>query len=79
MDVARAAALQSYCGHGIGALFHTVPNVPHYSKNKAVLPADSPPPVPVRQLAHDTAVAAQDRPRLLQRIAPALAQCAHVE
>ena len=37
MDVARAAALQSYCGHGIGALFHTVPNVPHYSKNKAVL------------------------------------------
>ena len=28
--------LQSYCGHGIGRLFHTAPNVPHYAKNKAV-------------------------------------------
>ncbi len=25
-SVARA-----YCGHGIGALFHTSPNVPHYA------------------------------------------------
>ncbi|CAM9502796.1 unnamed protein product, partial [Phaeothamnion confervicola] len=27
--------VKTYCGHGIGSLFHTVPNVPHYSKNKA--------------------------------------------
>lgn len=25
-----------YCGHGIGELFHTAPNIPHYTKNKAV-------------------------------------------
>lgn len=29
------SVVKSYCGHGIGKLFHTVPNVPHYSKNKA--------------------------------------------
>lgn len=28
--------VRSYCGHGIGQLFHTAPNVPHYKKNKAV-------------------------------------------
>lgn len=28
--------VRSYCGHGIGELFHTTPNVPHYSNNKAV-------------------------------------------
>jgi len=28
--------VKTYCGHGIGSLFHTVPNVPHYAKNKAV-------------------------------------------
>ena len=27
--------VRTYCGHGIGELFHTVPNVPHYAKNKA--------------------------------------------
>ncbi|KAG5192994.1 peptidase M24, structural domain-containing protein [Tribonema minus] len=27
--------VRTYCGHGIGALFHTVPNIPHYPKNKA--------------------------------------------
>ena len=27
--------VQTYCGHGIGSLFHTVPNIPHYPKNKA--------------------------------------------
>lgn len=27
--------VKTYCGHGIGELFHTVPNVPHYPKNKA--------------------------------------------
>lgn len=26
----------SPAGHGIGTLFHTAPNVPHYKKNKAV-------------------------------------------
>lgn len=27
--------VKTYCGHGIGELFHTVPTVPHYPKNKA--------------------------------------------
>ena len=27
--------VKTYCGHGIGALFHTAPNVPHYANNKA--------------------------------------------
>ena len=27
--------MTTYCGHGIGRLFHTTPNVPHYAKNKA--------------------------------------------
>jgi methionyl aminopeptidase len=26
---------RTYCGHGIGSLFHTQPNIPHYHKNKA--------------------------------------------
>mmetsp|Transcript_15446 Transcript_15446/g.17487 ORF Transcript_15446/g.17487 Transcript_15446/m.17487 type:complete len:419 (-) Transcript_15446:965-2221(-) len=26
--------VKTYCGHGIGRLFHTSPNVPHYKKNK---------------------------------------------
>lgn len=30
------SVVRSYCGHGIGTLFHTAPNVPHYRKNKAV-------------------------------------------
>jgi methionyl aminopeptidase len=29
------SVVKSYCGHGIGELFHTVPNIPHYAKNKA--------------------------------------------
>ena len=28
--------MRTYCGHGIGDLFHCAPNVPHYSANKAV-------------------------------------------
>ena len=28
--------VKSYCGHGIGTLFHCAPNIPHYAKNKAV-------------------------------------------
>ena len=31
----RCSVVRTYCGHGIGTLFHTAPNVPHYSKNKA--------------------------------------------
>ena len=30
------AVTKTYCGHGIGKLFHCTPNVPHYRKNKAV-------------------------------------------
>ncbi len=30
------SVVKTYCGHGIGRLFHTVPNVPHYAKNKTV-------------------------------------------
>ena len=32
----KCSVVRSYCGHGIGKLFHTAPNVPHYRKNKAV-------------------------------------------
>jgi methionyl aminopeptidase len=31
-----ASVVKSYCGHGIGTLFHCAPNIPHYAKNKAV-------------------------------------------
>jgi methionyl aminopeptidase len=30
------SVVRDYCGHGIGSLFHAAPNIPHYSKNKAV-------------------------------------------
>jgi len=30
------SVVKTYCGHGINQLFHTVPNVPHYAKNKAI-------------------------------------------
>jgi len=30
------AVTKTYCGHGIGKMFHCNPNVPHYKKNKAV-------------------------------------------
>jgi methionyl aminopeptidase len=32
---ARCSIVTTYCGHGIGTLFHTSPNVPHYPRNKA--------------------------------------------
>jgi len=32
----KCSVVRSYCGHGIGHLFHTAPNVPHYRRNKAV-------------------------------------------
>jgi methionyl aminopeptidase len=28
--------VRTYCGHGIGDLFHCAPNIPHYAGNKAV-------------------------------------------
>jgi len=31
----NCSVVKTYCGHGIGNLFHTAPNVPHYHKNKA--------------------------------------------
>jgi methionyl aminopeptidase len=31
----KCSVVKTYCGHGIGTLFHTAPNVPHYSNNKA--------------------------------------------
>lgn len=37
--IARAngcAVVRSYTGHGIHELFHGLPNIPHYAKNKAV-------------------------------------------
>lgn len=30
------SVVKTYCGHGIGDLFHVAPNVPHYAHNKAV-------------------------------------------
>lgn len=32
----KCSVVKSYCGHGIGTLFHCAPNIPHYAKNKAV-------------------------------------------
>lgn len=32
---AKCSVVTSYCGHGIGELFHTVPTIPHYANNKA--------------------------------------------
>ncbi|KAI6176306.1 Methionine aminopeptidase 1 [Aphelenchoides bicaudatus] len=30
------SVVKTFCGHGIHRLFHTLPNVPHYAKNKAI-------------------------------------------
>ncbi len=30
------SVVRTYCGHGIGTLFHSSPSVPHYAHNKAV-------------------------------------------
>lgn len=32
----NCSVIKTYCGHGINQLFHTVPHIPHYAKNKAV-------------------------------------------
>uniref|UniRef100_A0A0D3BQ16 Peptidase M24 domain-containing protein n=1 Tax=Brassica oleracea var. oleracea TaxID=109376 RepID=A0A0D3BQ16_BRAOL len=34
--MSELSVVRSYCGHGIGDLFHCAPNIPHYAKNKAV-------------------------------------------
>lgn len=30
------SVIRTFCGHGVGKLFHCAPNIPHYAKNKAV-------------------------------------------
>ncbi|BBN18877.1 methionyl aminopeptidase [Marchantia polymorpha subsp. ruderalis] len=35
-SLAGLSVVRSYSGHGIGELFHCAPNIPHYSRNKAV-------------------------------------------
>lgn len=35
-SAAGFSVVKSYCGHGVGRLFHCAPNVPHYANNKAV-------------------------------------------
>ncbi|KAF5838034.1 peptidase M24, structural domain-containing protein [Dunaliella salina] len=30
------SVVRTYCGHGIGQLFHCAPSIPHYAQNKAV-------------------------------------------
>ena len=32
---ANCSIVTTYCGHGVGQLFHTAPNIPHYPNNKA--------------------------------------------
>jgi methionine aminopeptidase len=36
MDGMTCVQVRTYCGHGIGDLFHCAPSIPHYAKNKAV-------------------------------------------
>jgi len=35
-SMSGVSVVKSYCGHGIGELFHCAPNIPHYGRNKAV-------------------------------------------
>ncbi|KAK2194950.1 bifunctional Peptidase M24A [Babesia duncani] len=35
-DKYKVSVVRTYCGHGIGTEFHTLPNVPHYRRNKAI-------------------------------------------
>jgi len=30
------SVVKTYCGHGVGKLFHCNPNIPHYKNNKAI-------------------------------------------
>ena len=34
VHVCRFSVVRTYCGHGIGDLFHCAPNIPHYGHNK---------------------------------------------
>jgi len=36
INQAGFSVVRSYCGHGIGELFHAPPSIPHYGKNKAI-------------------------------------------
>merc|ERR1712048_613321 len=36
VNAAGLSVVKTYCGHGIGSLFHCAPNVPHYRRNKAI-------------------------------------------
>lgn len=31
----KCSVVTTYCGHGVGELFHTAPTIPHYGNNKA--------------------------------------------
>lgn len=35
-DDYKLSVVRTYCGHGVGVDFHSLPNVPHYRKNKAI-------------------------------------------
>ncbi|KAG0690273.1 Methionine aminopeptidase 1 [Pichia californica] len=35
-DENNVSVVRTYCGHGVGSLFHSQPEVPHYAKNKAI-------------------------------------------
>ena len=35
-EPAGLSVVKTYCGHGVGKMFHCSPNVPHYRANKAV-------------------------------------------
>ena len=35
-NAAKCSVVKRYCGHGVGRLFHTTPQIPHYAKNKAI-------------------------------------------
>ncbi|GIX65629.1 methionine aminopeptidase [Babesia caballi] len=35
-DEYKLSVVRTYCGHGVGVDFHSLPNVPHYRKNKAI-------------------------------------------
>ncbi|KAJ1730458.1 Methionine aminopeptidase 1 [Coemansia biformis] len=30
------SVVRTYCGHGVGKMFHSAPNIPHYAMNKAI-------------------------------------------
>ncbi|KAK1441854.1 methionine aminopeptidase [Babesia gibsoni] len=35
-DEHKLSVVRTYCGHGVGPEFHSLPNIPHYRKNKAI-------------------------------------------